>query len=197
MDKPISDYYTNRGYLMPKCKFCVLQRSKVYYKLNRIKILKKIAHPRKLKTPEELKATQKIRKKIYYKKNKEKISNYHKEYRKIRWNNDPFYIFKKKTRGLLSGRRVNKMGKKTNEILGCSYEFFYKYIESQFDNNMTWENRGEYWVIDHYIPLASANSDEEVLKLFHYSNLRPLEFQKNKMKLDKFEVVTSEGIFYV
>jgi 5-methylcytosine-specific restriction endonuclease McrA len=47
---------------------------------------------------------------------------------------------------------------------------------------MTWENRGLYrkgeydvgWDVDHIVPTSSANTEEELIKLFHYTNLRPL-----------------------
>jgi len=35
------------------------------------------------------------------------------------------------------------------------------------------ENHGK-WHIDHIIPLSSATSKDELLKLCHYSNLQPL-----------------------
>jgi 5-methylcytosine-specific restriction endonuclease McrA len=47
---------------------------------------------------------------------------------------------------------------------------------------MTWGNHGLYeidkynigWDIDHIIPLNTAKTSEEVLSLFHYTNLQPL-----------------------
>jgi hypothetical protein len=46
---------------------------------------------------------------------------------------------------------------------------------------MTWDNYGKYngelnygWEIDHIIPIASATTIDEVLKLNHYTNLQPL-----------------------
>lgn len=59
------------------------------------------------------------------------------------------------------------------EYVGCSASDFKKHIESQFTNGMSWENQGE-WHIDHIIPLASANTKEDVIRLTHYTNLQPL-----------------------
>ncbi len=38
---------------------------------------------------------------------------------------------------------------------------------------MSWNNRSE-WHIDHKIPLASAKTKEDVIRLGHYTNLVPL-----------------------
>jgi hypothetical protein len=66
-----------------------------------------------------------------------------------------------------------KKGSKTEVILGCSYEYFKNHLEKQFLPNMGWNNRSE-WHIDHIIPLATATNEEDVLKLNHFTNLRPL-----------------------
>jgi len=75
---------------------------------------------------------------------------------------------------------------KTHEIIGCSWEFLRGFIERQFKPGMTWENRSE-WHIDHIIPLASAKTEEDVIKLNHYTNLRPLWAEENLKKSDKIE----------
>jgi len=74
-----------------------------------------------------------------------------------------------------------KKSKKTSELLGTDYETFKMHMESQFKDNMSWDNYGE-WHIDHIIPLASANTEEELIKLFHYTNTQPLWAEENLRK---------------
>jgi hypothetical protein len=76
---------------------------------------------------------------------------------------------------------------KTSEILGCSYEAFKKHIEGKFEPWMDWDNRGKYngelffgWDIDHIIPVSSAQNEEEMIKLNHYTNLQPLDSYVNR-----------------
>ncbi len=83
---------------------------------------------------------------------------------------------------------------KTNDILGCSFEKFKEHIERQFETWMSWNNRGLYdgqpnhgWDIDHIIPLSSAKTEEDVIKLNHYTNLQPLCSYVNRVvKRDKY-----------
>ena len=83
---------------------------------------------------------------------------------------------------------------KTAIILGCTFEDFKLYLESNFEPWMTWENKGLYngelnygWDIDHKIPVSSATTEEELVKLNHYTNLQPLcskinrDIKKNKI----------------
>ena len=80
----------------------------------------------------------------------------------------------------LSNRGWTKTSK-TKELIGCSYKELESYLEGLFTENMTWENYGE-WHVDHKIPLASAKTEQEIIKLFHYSNLQPLWAQDNLEK---------------
>jgi hypothetical protein len=71
---------------------------------------------------------------------------------------------------------------KFSQYIGCSPEELKKYIESKFYANMSWSNHGIYFHIDHIIPLASAQSEEEIYKLCHYTNLQPLTIEDHKIK---------------
>lgn len=73
------------------------------------------------------------------------------------------------------------------EWLGCSPADFKAYLESLFQEGMTWENRGQgkgLWTIDHIQHLASFDlTNEEDRKVaFNYRNLQPLYWEQNKKK---------------
>lgn len=86
-----------------------------------------------------------------------------------------------KARGLSKERR-------TIEYLGMSYPELRVYIESKFLIGMTWENYGigkGKWNLDHILPLSLAKTQEDLLKLCHYSNLQPLWAIDNLLKNNK------------
>lgn len=129
--------------------------------------------------------------KQYLKENREKINAQRNEYRNKRRQNDP--LFKLKENFISNVNTVLKKHgytkrSRTHELLGCSYEDFKAHIESLWEPWMTWENRGLYekdkynigWDIDHIIPTSSADTEEELLKLLHYTNLQPLCSKVNR-----------------
>ena len=100
---------------------------------------------------------------------------------------DKIYKFKSDVRSRISQdikRKGYSKKTKTYEILGCDFETLKKHFEKQFTKGMTWDNQGE-WHIDHIIPLATATTEEEVIKLNHYTNLQPLWSIDNLSKKDK------------
>lgn len=70
-------------------------------------------------------------------------------------------------------------------LIGCSISSLKEYIERNFAAGMSWDNRGEYWHIDHIMPLSLATNSEELIMLSHYTNLRPLLAQENMSKSDR------------
>lgn len=122
--------------------------------------------------------------KEYYLNNKEYIKERNKKYIKNRRNSD--HLFKLKTN---ISKRINKAlttngytkRSRTHEILGCAFAEFKTHIESKWEPWMSWDNYGLYngelnygWDIDHIVPVSSAKTEEELIKLNHYTNLRPL-----------------------
>ena len=100
---------------------------------------------------------------------------------------EPIYNLKKNCRSRIQKvfkRKGFKKKSKTSDMLGCDWDFLKSYIESQFKDDMSWENRDK-WHIDHIIPLASASSEDDVIKLSHFSNLQPLWAEENIKKADK------------
>ena len=73
---------------------------------------------------------------------------------------------------------------KTYEYLGCSFEEFKEYLEKKFTKDMTWENAGK-WHLDHIYPVSLAKTEEELIKLNHYTNFQPLWAIDNIIKGNK------------
>ena len=138
---------------------------------------------------------------LYCKENKERRNelakkNYHKnnhkenkrQYVKEKLETDDFFKLKFNIRSLIRNslkRGFTEKSKKTIEILGCSFEDFKLHLESQFDENMNWDNQGSYWHMDHIIPISSAESKEDVYRLNHYTNFQPLYWEDNLKKGNK------------
>lgn len=91
---------------------------------------------------------------------------------------DPLVRLKEATRTRIYNALKGNKTKKTNEYLGCAIEEYKKHIESQFIPEMTWDNWGTYWEIDHKIPLSKGGS-------FHYTNTQPLLISENRIKSNK------------
>ena len=117
------------------------------------------------------------------KKHQESVNNKEKRRR----NSDPIFTMKKR----ISTRIRNYMARcgyekktRTHVILGIDWSGFKEHLERQFVNGMSWENRDR-WHIDHIIPLATAQSEDDVIKLNHYTNLQPLWAKDNLSKGSK------------
>lgn len=200
-DKVLTDYgidKRNTDGLKSVCKLCLSEYKKQYSLLNKEKIDEYNKEYKKA-NPDKIKQYEKLR----YVENKSKISSYSKQYKIInkerdrdknnktkreykakRMAIDPLYKLKINISGLIAisiKKRGYYKNTKTINILGCTPEFFKSYLESKWEAWMNWNNHGKYngelnhgWDIDHIIPVSSATSEEEVLKLNHYTNLQPL-----------------------
>lgn len=78
---------------------------------------------------------------------------------------------------IYNNMRDNK-DRSTLEYLGCSIDQYKTHLESQFTIEMTWNNWGTYWEIDHKIPLSKGGT-------FHFTNTQPLTITENRKKSNK------------
>lgn len=148
--------------------------------------------------------------KVQIKNNRYKYKDYDKEYAKINWIKkkiDPEYILKHREyqRYYKREKRIDPIFRlkenlrtyfyrtitnKSNSIfkyLGCSIEEFKTHIERKFILNMTWNNYGIYWEIDHIKPIENFNfnCENEIYKCWNYKNLQPLTINENRTKRNK------------
>lgn len=105
------------------------------------------------------------------------------------------YKLKHNLRSSISGnlRKRNPTNIKndnTIKYVGCDIDFFKKWIEYNFDENMTWENHGKYWHLDHIKPCASFDLtlQEEIYKCYNWTNYRPCEKTTNIIKSNKIDI---------
>lgn len=102
---------------------------------------------------------------------------------------DPLFVLKMRIRSRIHNglRAIGKLKTMHTEMfIGCSFAELKIHVERQFTKGMTWENRDQ-WHIDHIIPLSTAKTEEDVIRLNHYTNLRPLWAKDNLAKSDKVE----------
>jgi len=108
-------------------------------------------------------------------------------YEKRRRERDPIYALGERIGSAIRQSLIKNGYTKKNrvsEILGCSFAEFSAHIERQFLRGMSWENRSD-WHIDHIIPISTAKTEDEVIALHHFTNLRPLWAVDNAEKGDK------------
>jgi len=103
---------------------------------------------------------------------------------KERYKNDKNYQLTAIVRSRIQKALKRNKTNSSFEYLGCDVEFLKNWLEYRFDENMSWENMGSYWHIDHIIPVHSfdiTNSLEQKI-CFHWTNLQPLSATENLTK---------------
>jgi hypothetical protein len=195
--------------LAAKCKVCASEYNSQYGKDNREKLTIrqknwKIDNKEKYKENVVQYRNQTRDKRLsqmnqYYQNNKEKLRQYGNQYyidnkeiyiesgrkQQKKYGVDPIYTLRRNMRSRLTQFRKNKT-KKTCELIGCNWEQLKNYLESKFQDGMSWNNYSYYgWHIDHIIPLSSAITKDDIEKLCHYTNLQPLWGSDNLKKSNK------------
>ncbi len=124
----------------------------------------------------------------------QKITGQNNIYNKHRKSTDPQFKLKTLLRGrLLDALKRHTRGGKVNKshsaltLLGCSIDEYKLFLENKFTEDMTWENHGKVWEIDHILPCDSFDltNEEEQYMCFNYINTQPLQKSLNRSKGNK------------
>ena len=188
--KPLSEFNKNKtqkdGY-ENQCRVC----RKLGYQENRDKKLTQKKDYRKRNSD-----TISVSKQEYYKLNGKKLN----KARYQRNKDNPLYKIGHSLRSSIRRSLFTiseSKSSRTTEILGCSIDELKLHLESQFEPWMEWGNYGnpedgiyepnKTWDIDHIIPISTAITPEDVLKLNNFNNLQPLCSYHNRfIKRDLF-----------
>jgi hypothetical protein len=128
-----------------------------------------------------------VRMKDYYFKNKDKLFTQRNWWKKDRKTTDPFFKLSVNIRALIYHaykRKGYKKTTKTHKILCCSFEDLKVHLEFTWKKNYGTSYIGQPCHIDHIIPIASAMTERELLRLNHYTNLQLLTPEDNRIKKD-------------
>lgn len=152
-------------------------------------------YQRKLREAKGIKPRVKLTEDIKLQRNQLLQREYNRLYQKNRYDNNPLYKLKTNIKNLIGNsiRRHNfKKLSRTEQILGCTYYELKLHLECQFQPWMNWNNKGLYngqpeygWDIDHITPISTATCETDIIRLNHYTNLRPLcSYQNRVVKRD-------------
>jgi hypothetical protein len=165
----------------------------------RFKMCEECSRQKKLSRCKEYKSRNKEKVSEYNKKwkeeNREIVSEYNKQYNienrdtiqkrqteqhRLRRQIDMTYkmsiIIRNRLGKFYTGKHVDLL-----ELVGISMDDFVCWIQSNFTSDMSWNNHGVFWHVDHVIPCEWFNLTEfcERKTCFHWTNMRPLEAIKN------------------
>ena len=91
----------------------------------------------------------------------------------------------------------NSKHENTMKYVGCSLDELKKYLEKQFIKNMSWNNYGSVWHLDHCVPCNNfdLSKDIEVKKCFNYNNMKPMFAKENLSKQNFYSEPTLTFLF--
>lgn len=114
---------------------------------------------------------------------KYKDPEYRRQKRRARRNNPQTIVHERVSR--LMAFALTEVGSlkrsATFDLLGYTPDDLRQHIERQFVKGMSWENRKE-WQLDHIVPMNTAKTEEDVIRLNCLSNLRPMWSKANNQK---------------
>jgi thiol-disulfide isomerase/thioredoxin len=202
--KPLSEFHkqaTRADGYANWCKPCKSEKKRLAYAANPFRARERAAayrirHPEKVSEGKKQARIKKLdqykeRSRKRYQENRESMLAYAKAYRVANWprvlaTNAAYkrerlrkdhlyrleYAVRNRTFVALRDKGYGKKSK-TRELVGCEWPELMAHLQSKFTEGMTMDNYGE-WHVDHVVPLSSAKTEEELIRLCHYSNLQPL-----------------------
>lgn len=183
LEKPLSDFYKNKARKDGVAVYCI-SCSKGYFQTEHRKEYERERNIKRRTQENYVQYQIEYRKKNMDRFVKNNFEKYH---------SNPIEKLKQNYRNRIR-KVIDRKTIPSNSILGCSWKTFKQHIENQFQVGMTWDNHGQYgWHLDHKKPLASANTNEELIMLNHYTNLQPLWWRDNLSKSDKIIETTNNS----
>ena len=156
--------FTKKGGYRHSCKICCQK----YYYINQNRILNN--H------------------KVYSKNNRSNINAYERLKRITDFNFKLICNIRRKTNLAFEPRNIKKTNE-TIDLIGCSQTFLRKWILHQLYGDMTEDNYGKIWCLDHCLPLSKANlsNENDMYISTKWNNLGPMYVRDNIIKSDRID----------
>lgn len=201
--KSIASYRKTKRYLEVRRKYgktkIAIEYRKKYTKTNKLKEYRRAYS----KTDEY-----RERRRQYYS-SSDKVRNYNREYKKSEKNKIWRREYSRKRRldprfrldtnvgiAICEALCGEKRWRRWCSLVGYTLEDLVAHLEKQFDTNMSWDNYGSYWHVDHIRPkslfLYTSSEDEEFKKCWSLDNLQPMEKMENIRKSNKYPYLTND-----
>lgn len=161
------------------------KRSEHYKEVRRARRRERMKDAKFRATLKAYRRTEKYKKQHSEYKKRPEVKKKTEQRRKSRMATDPIFAIKARARNLVkeSIRRTGyKKNDKAHKILGCSFDTLWGHLLSTWKYNYGESWKGEPYHIDHIVPLATARTEEDVIKLCHYTNLQMLTPEDNLKK---------------
>lgn len=112
---------------------------------------------------------------------------------KDKYQTDPLFKMKTNVRNSVKGA-FKKQGfsknSKTAKIVGCDWGFLYDHLFLSFISNYDrYPTENDILEIDHIIPISTAKTEEDVIRLNHHTNFQWLLKKDNREKGDRLDWV--------
>ena len=170
-----------------QCRGCIKLINEEYNTENKEKI--KIRRKKYSEKTKDLKRMYDI---DYRERNREKIKNYKEHYMRKRKETDLNFKLICNIRTRTNKAFISQNIKKTNktiDLLGCFPDFFRRWIVHKLYGDITEENYGSVWTLDHCYPSSKTNLSDinEMNKSTYWINIRPMYSTENNLKGSKID----------